>query len=123
MTMRRIFTLGFLALAVAPPRQSTAAGVSQAGRGASQGGGVAAPTRDRQPFKNLFPDPFAPGPEAAQKPLFKVRPVPSNATAGARVMCGMTVLPVDPAFDQAIRQPLAEAAPRSAMRADRKSVV
>ena len=69
-----------------------------------------------QPFRNLFPNPLQPRAQAPPpKPLFAVKPTPS-APSGARVVCGTVVVPVDPAFDAAIRRPAPDARPRPSSR-------
>lgn len=114
--MGRLFAIGVFAGVIAAPLAVDAAGPTQA-QSALQGSALFAPTRDAQPFKNLFPSPLQPKAQAVPKPLFAVRPQVGRDTQGARVVCGMTLIPVDPAFDRAIRGATPERAPRPATRA------
>lgn len=113
MTVHRLFAVALGVLAVASPRDSRAAGVLASGATVNETGG---PVSSRpQPFANLFPIPQQRRPEPAPRPrLFTGAPPPST---GSRVVCGLTVVPVDPTFDASMRRSLPPGAPTPASRA------
>ena len=116
--MRHVFPIALVIYAITSPIGLWAAGGGQPASGSTQGGIFGASPHARQPFKDLFPSPLQPRSEAVPKPrLFKVRPSPPSRTSAASVVCGMTVLPVDPTFDAAIRRPRPKEAPESIIRA------
>ena len=67
-------------------------------------GPVPWPKPSQEPFRDLFGGQrVTPPPTVA--PFFQVQPLPRpNRPEPPRVVCGTTVVPVDPAFDAAIRR-------------------
>lgn len=102
--MRRLFTVGLLAgiVLMSPSSEGATSGQSSS---AAPNGGLFAPTKDSQPFENLFPNPLHPKAEDARKPWFKAQADALQNTPVPRVVCGMTIIPVDPAFDRRVRAP------------------
>lgn len=115
---RYLFPLSFVGVIISSVASLGASGGAQSGIEAKRGGVITAPSGDRQPFKNLFPSPLQPRPDTEPRiPRFQFQQAPAGPTSGARLVCGMTVIPIDPRFDQAIRRSVPETAPRSAIRA------
>lgn len=85
-------------------RSSEGATIGQSSS-AAPGGGLFAPTRDSKPFENLFPNPLQPKAEEERRPWFRAQAGALRDTPVPRVVCGMTIIPVDPAFDRRMRMP------------------
>lgn len=110
--MRRLSTVGLLVGVVLMSPSSEGATIGQSSS-AAPSGGLFAPMRDSQPFENLFPNPLQPKAEETRKPLFKAQAGALQGAPASRVVCGMTIIPVDPAFDRRMRRSAPDRPPSS----------
>lgn len=105
MTIVRHAVLIALFCGLVPAIDLVAAGVIQSGKRSMKDDSPTAQSRQRQPFRNLFPSPLVPMPGSAPRAdLFKPLPPGPMPSRRAQVVCGTTVMLMDPKVDSGIRR-------------------
>jgi len=123
--MRMAVIVGLLMSVVVSASDSGAAGAQRLdtppaggvnGRGSMPN--AVAPAPPGKPFANLFGSPLQRNPTSRLLPLFQASPVvPPESSTKPFVVCGMTLVPVDPNLDAAIRHTVPRGGVRWTIRA------
>lgn len=116
--MRHLCPIVLVIGMVLPPVGLRASDGQQLAQGSRQGGIVGATSDHGAPFQDLFQGSVQPQPSAGATPR-PLATTPAKAGAGPRanVVCGMTLVPTDPATDPGIRAPHPADGPKPTVRA------